>query len=63
MPIDGGISGIVYIAFSIAQVILGSISVYSLFNDAVFVGFACMIILYTLGFIKSHAFKKAPNCS
>jgi len=62
MAMDG-FSGVVYIAYSIVQVILGSISVYSIFNDAIIVGFACMILLYILGFFKSRATKKAQPCS
>jgi hypothetical protein len=63
MPIDGGISSIAYVVFSLAQLILGSISIYSLFNDAIIAGFAFMILLYVFGFIKSRYFGRHKSDS
>jgi uncharacterized membrane protein len=59
MVTDQLVPVVVSAIISIAQVLLGSISVYSLFNDAIIAGFAAMILLYVLGFVKPHAIKKA----
>ncbi len=59
MVTDQLVPVVVSAIISIGQVLLGSISVYSIFNDAIIAGFACMILLYMLGFVKSHTMKKA----
>ena len=63
MVTDQFVPVVVSAIISIAQVLLGSISVYSIFNDAIIIGFACMILLYLLGFIKSRTSEKAKSCS
>lgn len=44
----------IYILLSLFQLILGSASVYSVFNNAIVVGLMLIFALYLTGFIKNY---------
>ena len=44
----------------VIQVVIGSASVYSIFNNAVILGLVCMLLVFMIGLFKPEA--KAKHC-